>query len=296
MDLIDPLRRALAELHQLPARLDGGLQQRLGQPLPGLRRAPIRPAEVGRKLEKIMLARENMLEDANYRLVVPNEYVVAVNPALYDQGYHPIEAQLCEQWQTRLLDRLVTANSRIGEKKYRFGGPVRVRIEPAASLAATQVEVRGQIGPGAARSPVEPVAPPAIHPVPDSGATRQLVRPSCLALLPAGPRYPLPEGVAIIGRDAACDIHLDQPEVQQRHLIGARHAYVRCQRGTCRLYDGTPAGHRSAHGTYVNAVPLGPEGRVLHDGDVVVLGATDPTRPRPDVPGAAGFIFYVDFG
>jgi hypothetical protein len=287
MDLIDELRRALDALRQLP----------------GLRRAPIRPAEVGRRLEKVMLARENMLEDANYRLVVPNDYVVAVNPALYDQGYRPIEAQLCDQWQARLLDRLVTANSRIGEKKYRFGGPVRVRIEPAAGLAATQVEVRGQIGPGAASSSSKPAAPPAAYPAPvasrsgpDAGATRQMARRSCLALLPAGPRYPLPQGVWTIGRDAACDLHLDQPEVQQRRLISAQHAYVRHQGGTCRLYDGTPAGRRSANGTYVNGRPLGTEGRLLQDGDVIVLGATDPAQPRPDVAGTAGFIFYVDCG
>jgi hypothetical protein len=316
MNLFAQIRQVVGELGQLPARLDANLQQRLARPLPGLRRTPIRPAEVSRKLEKIMLARENMLEDANYGLVVPNDYVVEVSQALYDQGYRPIEQHLCDQWQSRLLDRLITANSRIGEKKYRFGGPVQIRIQPAAGLVESQVRVQGSIksAPGAAQGGPDgagarpdragprvgspgtgAVGPGAAASLPDAGpgSTVQLGAHGYLALLPGGPRYPLRPGLMTIGRGPACDIHLSQPDVQQERLVSGLHAHIRCEGSTCRLYDGAPGGYPSSNGTFVNGNRLGTEGRILNDGDVIVLAATDPLRPRPDVRGSAGFVFYA---
>jgi hypothetical protein len=302
MKLFAQLRHVLGELGHLPARVDDSLQQRLAQPLPAVRRAPIRPAEVSRKLERIMLARENMLEDVNYGLVVPNDFVVEVSAALYDQAYRPIEQHLSDQWQARLLDRLITANSRIGEKKYRFGGPVKVQIQPAADLVENRVRTRGCIKPASSAVGVSPGSPAAQSLEAGSapaamdagpGSTVHLGACGYLALLPAGPRYPLRPGVVTIGRGPACDIHLGQREVQEQRLVSGLHAHVRCEGNTCRLYDGAPDGaHPSANGTYVNGSRLGAGGHILQDGDVIVLAATDPRRPRPDVAGTAGFIYY----
>jgi hypothetical protein len=36
---------------------------------------------------------------------------------------------------------------------------------------------------------------------------------------------------------------------------------------------------------------VGVEGRLLRDGDIVVLAASDPQHPSPDAPGVAGFVF-----
>jgi hypothetical protein len=316
MKLFAQIRHALGELGQVPARLDAILQQRLAQPLPALRRTPIRPAEVSRKLEKTMLARENMLEDANYGLVVPNDYIVEVSQVLYDQHYQPIEQHLGGQWQARLLDRLITANGRIGEKKYRFGGPVQIQIRPAAGLVDNQVRVRASItpaptgqkagtggpasSPGRAEASASSSAAGASSAGPAANATGGAVDRTVhlgahgyLALLPGGPRYPLRPGLMTIGRGPACDIHLKRPDVQQQRLVSGLHAHVRCEGNTCRLYDGAPGGYPSANGTYVNGNRLDAEGRILKDGDVIVLAATDPLRPRPDVPGSVGFIFYA---
>ena len=45
------------------------------------------------------------------------------------------------------------------------------------------------------------------------------------------------------------------------------------------------------NGTFVNERRIGPEGWRLRDGDVIILAALDPDRPRTDTPGVVTLIF-----
>jgi hypothetical protein len=43
-------------------------------------KSTIRPAEISAGLCRVMLARQNVLEDANYQKVLPNHFVVELDP------------------------------------------------------------------------------------------------------------------------------------------------------------------------------------------------------------------------
>lgn len=266
-------RKVLQDLGDLPGRVDAGLQEQIRQPL-ALRRAdPIRPADVNRQLQEVMMARENLLEDANYGKIVPNDFIVELSQENYERQYRPIEADVCRQWQEKLLDALNTANSRQGRKEYRFSGPVRVRIQPVTNLPEDEVKIYCRV-----RTTADRLGP----------STRQ----ACLELMPDGRQWPLRSGTITLGRDPICDIFVNRPDVQEKRLVSSQHAFIVCERDTCRIFDGSPDGRPSVNGTFVNGRPAAAgSGTVLRDGDVVVLAALDPNNPRPDRQGVAGFVF-----
>lgn len=301
--------------------------QELGLPgLPWLNH-PVRPADIGGVLHDVMLARENMLEDVNYQKVVPNHFVIEVGENSYARHFQPIEGQIVQQWRERLLEDLVTANSRQGRKEFRFGGRLRMEVRPARDLRDSEARVLSRIEPdsprpGAAR-PAEPpplvssgqvspppqarphVAPP-IHPqqgqpglstrpkTPQPGAGR--VRSAFLELALTGERWALYPGANTIGRSEACQIYLDMPVVQEKRLVSGLHAYIIFQGGACILFDGSTDGRPSANGTYVNLRRVGPGGWRLQGGDMIVLAALDPNYPRSDTPGVATFYFWSEGG
>lgn len=266
------VRRMLRELRQLPGQLDASLRERIRQPLPlPLRRVePVRPADVQRRLEAAMLAPENILEDARYSQVAPNEFVVELDADNYDRNYRLIEKRVCAQWQVKLLEALDTANQRQGRRTYQFGGPVRVSLRSGAGLAADGVRIRCRIAP-------ENTAPPA--PV------------GCLQLWPAGRQWPLPPGTHTLGRHESSNLLLDTSRQQHQALISAHHAYLLVSEGEVRLFDGSPAGRPSLNGTFVNGQRVPASGQALAPGDVVVLAPLNPKDPRPDGPGALALIF-----
>jgi hypothetical protein len=239
------------------------------------RRKPIQPADVNRQLEKAMFLEENLLEDVNYGRVVPNDYTVELNEDHYQRQYQPIERQVTDQWRDRLLNLLNVANGRYGSKKFHFGGPVVVHLEPVTDLAPGEARVRCRIN--------------AAVPRPKQAAVL-----ACLEQIPAGRRWGLHEGVVTIGRAPGCDIYLDTPLIQQRRMISSQHAHIRCEGGRCRLHDGAPNGKPSMNGTYVNGQRISQAGVDLNDGDILILAALDPAAPRPDTPGAVGMIFRAD--
>ena len=112
--------------------------------LPWLNR-PIRPADIGSELRGAMLTRENMLEDVNYQKVVPNYYVVEVSEQNYERQFRPIEGNVLQQWRERLLEELVTANSRQGRKEFRFGGRLRLEVRPASDLRDNEARILSRI-------------------------------------------------------------------------------------------------------------------------------------------------------
>src|SRR5512142_2458745 len=114
--------------------------------LPWLNR-PIRPADIGGELRDVMLARENMLEDVNYQKVVPNRFVVEVSDGNYARQFRPIEGQILHQWRERMMEELVTANSRRGRKEFHFGGRLQVEVRPAVDLKDNEARILSRIEP-----------------------------------------------------------------------------------------------------------------------------------------------------
>jgi hypothetical protein len=243
--------------------------------------AEMRPADVGNDLAGLMLSSGSVLEDVNYTKIVPNRYIVEVNEDNYARNYQPIAARIVQQWTERMLRRLMTANSRLGRREYRFGGRVTMEIRPVSNLSPSQARVIFRIDTD------DNEAPP--------GARAGTGVP-CLQMLPAGPRYNLTAPLISMGRDAACDIRLDMPLVQQARLVSGRHAFLRQEGGRLMLHDGAPYGRPSLNGTFVNgrAVPQG--GYPLQNGDTIILAALDPNDPRPDTPGVVTFRYTTNCG
>lgn len=281
---------------------------------------PIRPADIGGELREAMLTRENMLEDVNYQKVVPNRYLVEVSEDNYIRQYQPIEGQVLRQWRERLLEDLVTANSRHGRKEFRFGGRLRLEIRPAPDLKDNEarilscVEPDGAIPAAAAPRMTGVNLPPAacphmaapIHRSHTQPATNAPVRPggppiggvpasaAYLELASTGQRWSLYPGINTIGRSESCQIYLNSPLIQEKRLVSGQHAYIVFDKGVCTLYDGSPDGRPSSNGTYVNLHRVTSSGYRLQNGDAIVLAALDPLFPRSETPGVATLYFWTD--
>jgi len=244
----------------------GNWQTRLLQPRWG--RTALHPADVSAGLQSALLSREAMLEDANYQKVVPNHFVVEVGPERYAAEYQPIEQRLVQQWSERLLEHLMTINSRLGRKEYIFGGRVRIEVRPAENLPAEQVRIHYRIEPSTETDPQGRAAP------------------ACLELVPSGRRIALRGDPFTMGRDPACTLSLDAPAVLERRLVSSVHATIRTHGGEYLLSDGAPDGRPSLNGTYLNGRRLAEgEAARLQPGDTIQLAAVDPDQPRPDTPG-----------
>ena len=221
-----------------------------------------------------MLDPDNLLEDARYSKIVPNEYIVELDPDNYERQYAQIERRVCEQWQVKLLEALDTANQRQGRRLYQFGGPVRVSLRPGAGLNKGAVRIRARIASDAPKADARSAQPV-----------------GCLQLLPNGRRWPLLPGTLTVGRHETSDIFLELPPQRQPPLISAHHAYLLVSDGEVRLFDGSPAGRPSLNGTFVNGQRVPSSGQALTPGDVVVLAPLNPKDPRPDGPGVLALRF-----
>lgn len=241
----------------------------------------IRPAEISDGLCKVMTAHENTLEDANYHKVVPNHFVVEISPQNYTLHFEPLGADLVHQWRERLLEHLLTSNSRLGKKEYRLGGQLYIDIHPVPGMAENQARILCRVDTN--------LVPPEEKMSRQPGEKGQEV--AFLDLVGGDRSWPLYLGNTTIGRDEACDIFLNSPVVQEKRLVSAQHATIRIQDGQFLLYDGDMAGKSSVNGTYVNAKRVEENGVNLQDGDTVVLAAVNPADPRPDTPGVAAFRF-----
>jgi len=269
------LRRGLLNLAMLPRAIDASLQQQIREPLFLRRHRPILPADVNGHLARAMLARRNILEDADYRRIVPNDYIVEVNETNYRHNYAPIEAQVCERWRENLAATLDTTNERRGRHVFKLGGPVRIRIKPSPDLAPGSVRVRAAIDPGVEARPTP-------------------VGSAYLESISGHHRWSLQGDRTTIGREKNCDVWLDMPAVQAARLVSGCHAHILYREDEHVLFDGESGGKPSTNGTFVNARRVGPEGRALEDGDVILLASLDPERPRLDTPGVVALVFHTN--
>jgi len=250
-----------------------GWHSRLVKPRLALSAPPLRPGEVGAVLCQVLLAPENLLEDAGYAKVAPNQFIVELPSETYARHYAPLEKQIREQWRERLLNHLSTANSRQGRREYHFAGQVSVEVRAAPDLAPGQLRIRSRTQPDA------PGAPP------------PQALPACLELMAGGKNWALRTGIVTLGREPSCDLYFDNPRVQELRLVSGQHAYLHCLPDGYRLFDGTPQGVPSVNGTYVNGRAVPASGQLLSDGDVVILAAVRRDSPRLDTPGVVGLRF-----
>jgi pSer/pThr/pTyr-binding forkhead associated (FHA) protein len=77
--------------------------------------------------------------------------------------------------------------------------------------------------------------------------------------------HPLKEGDNIVGRADTCTIQLVDGEISRQHM----RLRLEPEGGRCLVSD-----MKSANGTAVNGVRLGPAEQVLEEGDVIELGLT----------------------
>jgi hypothetical protein len=243
-----------------------------------------RAAEVGEALSDMMLSGEYALEDAEYQKIVPNEFVVELHEANYLRNFQPIEERLLKQWRAKMLEQLTTANSRLGRSLYQLGAPLRLEIRSATNLKPNQLRILCRVQPPYAASASA------------DESIRSITQPSrsvkpCLEMLSDGLQWPLNSVTITIGRDESCDIHLSMTDVREKRLVSKQHAHLRFEQGGYVIYDGSPDGKASVNGTFVNRQSVPPDGRLLEDGDVIILAALDPTDPRPDIPGVVALRF-----
>lgn len=242
---------------------------------------PIRPADLSRKLRDIMLARNNLIEDADYHKVVPNQFLIEINQENYSTNYQPIQRRVISQWQEKLLEDLEKANSRQGRKEYTFAGRVEIQIRPGTDLAPNQARIYYQVG-WKSQAAGSQVLPP-----------EQLLT-ACVELVPNGKRWRLHRGIMTIGREPGNDVLLEGVEIQERRLISAQHAFITCDEAKFLLHDGSPSGRPSTNGTFVNSVRVERQGTLLKNGDLILLAAIRPDEPRMDTPGVAVLRFKMD--
>lgn len=248
--------------------------------LPWNKRA-IRPAEIADGLCKVMMTPENLLEDAKYNKVLPNHYIVELSPENYAQHYEPLRDALLRQWRDRLAAHLLTANSRVGRKEYRFGGQILVELRSASDLKDSHARILCRIAPDL-EAPAGDIS---------SKTQKRGTGEVFLEWIHGGRRWSLHPGDNTIGRDQACEIFLDMPQIQEKRLVSAQHAFIRYIDGRYYLYDGSPAGKPSANGTFLNSQMISTHGEPLQDGDTIILAAIHPQAPRQDTPGVAAFRF-----
>ena len=257
-------------------RSENPWQTRLLKPKLGLFAQPLRPADIVESLCEITLARRYVVEDVDYRKIVPNRFLIEIPEENYQRNYRLIERQICQQWHDRLLNYLTNANSRQGRQEYRFAGPVSVELRPVSDLGADQARILFRLESGTAQ------------------ALPAALLPACLETPNGTHRWSLHEGIVTLGREANNNIFLDMPTVQDKKLVSGQHAYLRCTLGEYRLFDGTPRGQASTNGTYVNFRRVPPAGTPLREGDVILLAAINPNAPNLETPGVAVLHFRVD--
>ena len=240
--------------------------------------SPIRPTEIADGLCEAALARENLLEDAEYHKISPNLFVVEVSQENYQLNYLPLRSQILDQWKDRLLNCMLTVNNRQGRNEYRFAGAVRTEIRPVAGLKASQARILCTHQSGET----------------DQDSADGAALPACLISEDGSKAWPLRLGLVTIGRNVACDVYLDSPEVQRKKLVSGVHAYLYCQENNFRLYDGSPDGRPSRNGTFVNLARVPQSGVALNEGDQILLAVTNPARPDPQVSGVAVLWFRLE--
>jgi len=189
-------------------------------------RSGLQPVEVGRRLSREMdLQRTHGV----HGLIAPNQFKVAVSPDDAERFSSFSEALVRE------LSEAVREHAR--DEGYHFVGPVQVELAADASLGQGEFLVASEIAAG-----------------PGGHAAGSLY-------LPDGSRVAIGDEPVTIGRQAECDVVLEDTNVSRRHAEVRRQGedYVFVDLG-------------STNGSKVNGTRV--KQQALTDGDEITLGKT----------------------
>jgi hypothetical protein len=230
----------------------------------------IQPAEIGKRLERAMLAGQRASMGT---ALVPNQYVVGLHPTDFSQ-FKDYRGGLSRQLEAWLAQVATQRNLSVIDR-------IRVTIEedPRAkrrnpAIVATIADSRGvHRGPAEYQAHPErrPTPAPAPAPAQQTSVFRAEVRQERLsASLQAvdgpdrGRTYIVPPGETTVGRSPDNDIVLDSPDVSRRH------ARLECTPNGVRVLD-----LNSTNGTRVNGEPV----RIsdLDQGDEIAFGGVRTT-------------------
>ena len=245
-------------------RVENFLEQLLEGSIGRLFRSPLQPAEVAKKLERAM---EDNYVVAVDGVIVPNAYEVLLHPndlASFN-AFRGTLTQQMEQWLREVAR----------EERYRFVGPVRVRLASEEGIPRRAIRIQAAIVDAQAEE--------------DSDAdgevyTRdyRVVRTAegglaCRLKLLTGPQagqvFIVGGKAATIGRALDNDITIEASDVSRHH------ARIEQVPGGYRLVD-----LGSTNGTQVNGRRVTEQ--TLASGDTLTLGATNIVFQLSDAPAA----------
>lgn len=203
-------------------------------------RQQLQPAEIGRKLERAMLAQQRPSVGT---ILVPNVYEVGLNPRDYAQfaDYREGLARQLESWLAHVAaERNLTMVERIR---------VTIAVDDTARKRNPSIRAAITDGPGArdrqrpARSPQPAQATSVFRIEPPENRRSASLREIDGAN--RGRTYIVPPGSTSIGRSPDNDIVLDSPDVSRRH------ARIDCTQAGIRVHD-----LNSTNGTRLNGDPI----------------------------------------
>src|SRR5438477_4204709 len=189
-------------------------------------RSGLQPVEIGRRLTREMDLQRTV---GVHGLIVPNHFTVAVSASDHERFASFSDAL------ARELSEAVREHAR--DEGYHFVGPVVVQLEPDPALGQGEFLVAGEIMAG-----------------PGGHAAGSL-------FLPDGTRIAIGDEPVSIGRQAECDVVLEDSNISRRH------AEVRRQGEDYVLVD-----LGSTNGSKVNGTRV--KQQALADGDEITLGKT----------------------
>lgn len=216
-------------------------------------RQPIQPAEIGKRLEREMLAKRRASVGTS---IAPNAFTVRLSPRDYDQ-FASYVTGLSRQLEAWLAQVATERNLSVVDR-------ISVTIEEDDSVRRRSLGVDASIIEARAAS---------ARPHPGSVARQataiydvaQVERISSCNIVGIsgtfeGRELTLPDRSGTVGRGSECDIVLDAPDISRRH------ARITWQSGSARIED-----MNSTNGTFLNGDPV----RIadMADGDEVQFGS-----------------------
>lgn len=215
-------------------------------------RSPIQPAEIGRRLQKAMEANKLSTVDG---LVVPNDYIVYLNPGDMVQ-FADFATRLCQQMEDWLIDLA-------DERNYGFIDQVRVQMLGSEEVQPRRISIEANIIelPNFDRAEHEKAQRTEVYRVVEQTGN---VPPKLLRVVEG----PSPEQVFVIrkpstsiGRSVDNDVVIEMPEISRHH---ARIDYAN---GVFRIADLNSTNGTAVNGTKAKVQNIG-------DGDRITMGLT----------------------
>ena len=248
-------------------RIESLLEQIFEGSIGRLFRSPIQPAEVAKKLERAMEENYVVAVDG---VIVPNAYEVLLHPtdlASFSNFRGSLTEQM-EQWLREVAR----------EERYRFVGPVRVRLGSEENIARRSIQVRASIVDAHADADVDLDSAGEVYTrdyrVIRTAEGALACRLKLLSGALAGHVYIVGGKVARMGRALDNDVVIEASDVSRHH------AQLEAVAGGYRIVD-----LDSTNGTFVNGRRVSEQ--TLATGDTLRLGVTEISFELSDVPDTA---------